>query len=36
MDDKITVVVLTNLASAKPAPLAERIAEMYISGAMKE
>jgi CubicO group peptidase (beta-lactamase class C family) len=32
VDDKTTVVVLTNLASDKPEPLAEHVAEMYISG----
>lgn len=36
MDDGVTVVVLTNLANDKPTPIAEHIAEMYISGAAKE
>jgi CubicO group peptidase (beta-lactamase class C family) len=35
MDDGVTVVVLTNLASDKPAPIAEHLADMYISGAVK-
>ena len=34
LDDQTTVVVLTNLASDKPEPLAEHIADMYISGAI--
>ncbi|HVO60572.1 MAG TPA: serine hydrolase domain-containing protein [Terriglobales bacterium] len=32
LDDQTTVVVLTNLASDKPEPIAEHIADMYISG----
>ena len=35
-DDGITVVVLTNLASDKPQPIAEHVADLYISGAEKE
>lgn len=31
IDDKLTVVVLTNLAEAHPAPIAHRVAEMYLS-----
>lgn len=34
-DDKLTVVVLTNLADAKPIKVADRVAEMYLSGTMK-
>jgi CubicO group peptidase (beta-lactamase class C family) len=33
IDDQTTVVLLTNLAGALPQPMAERIAEMYVSGA---
>jgi CubicO group peptidase (beta-lactamase class C family) len=32
LEDQTTVVVLTNLASDKPEPIAEHIADMYISG----
>lgn len=35
LDDQTTVVVLTNLASDKPEPIAEHVADMYISGAMR-
>jgi len=31
IDDRLTVVVLTNLAEARPAPIAHRVAEMYLS-----
>lgn len=34
LDDQTTVVVLTNLASDKPEPIAEHVADMYISGAI--
>jgi CubicO group peptidase (beta-lactamase class C family) len=33
LDDKTTVVILTNLANDKPEPIAEHVADMYISGA---
>ena len=32
VDDQITVVVLTNLAEAKPETFANHVAEMYLSG----
>ncbi len=32
VDDKLTVVVLTNLADAKPETIADQVAEMYLSG----
>jgi CubicO group peptidase (beta-lactamase class C family) len=32
VDDKLTVVVLTNLEDARPEVLADRVAEMYLSG----
>jgi CubicO group peptidase (beta-lactamase class C family) len=35
MDDKLTVVVLTNLAEAKPDIFANHVAEMYMSGKTK-
>jgi len=35
IDDKLTVVVLTNLGSAKPERIADRVAEIYLSGAAK-
>jgi CubicO group peptidase (beta-lactamase class C family) len=35
VDDKLTVVVLTNLGSAKPEKFADRVAEMYLSGKVK-
>jgi CubicO group peptidase (beta-lactamase class C family) len=35
VDDQLTVVVLTNLDEAKPEALADRVAEMYLSGAVK-
>lgn len=35
VDDKLTVVVLTNLDEAKPATIANHVAEMYLSGAVK-
>jgi CubicO group peptidase (beta-lactamase class C family) len=35
VDDKLTVVVLTNLDDAKPEVLADRVAEMYLSGTVK-
>jgi CubicO group peptidase (beta-lactamase class C family) len=35
VDDRITVVVLTNLGSAKPDKIADRVAEMYLSGTVK-
>jgi hypothetical protein len=35
MDDKLTVVVLTNLGGAKPKIIADRVAEMYLSGTAK-
>jgi CubicO group peptidase (beta-lactamase class C family) len=34
LDNRTTVVVLTNLAGDKPEPIAEHIADMYISGAI--
>jgi CubicO group peptidase (beta-lactamase class C family) len=35
MDDKITVVVLTNLGGSKPKIISDRVAEMYLSGDVK-
>ncbi len=35
LDDKLTVVVLTNLADAKPAIFAGTVADMYLSGKVK-
>jgi CubicO group peptidase (beta-lactamase class C family) len=35
VDDKLTVVVLANLEQAKPATIADHIAEMYLSGKVK-
>ena len=35
VDDRLTVVVLTNLGSAKPDKIADRVAEMYLSGTAK-
>jgi len=35
LDDKLTVVVLTNLADAKPHIFANHVAEMYLSGSVK-
>jgi CubicO group peptidase (beta-lactamase class C family) len=35
MDDKLTVVVLTNLGGSKPKILADHVAEMYLSGSVK-
>jgi CubicO group peptidase (beta-lactamase class C family) len=35
VDDKLTVVVLTNLGDADPEPIAHHIAEMYLSGSVK-
>src|ERR1700722_14098242 len=35
VDDKLTVVVLTNLDGAKPATFADHVAEMYLSGKTK-
>jgi CubicO group peptidase (beta-lactamase class C family) len=35
VDDQLTVVVLTNLAEAKPGTLADHVAEMYLSGKVK-
>jgi CubicO group peptidase (beta-lactamase class C family) len=32
VDDQLTVVVLTNLAGAKPGEIAEHVAEMYVAG----
>jgi len=34
-NDKLTVVVLTNLADAKPHIFANHVAEMYLSGSVK-
>jgi len=34
-DDKLTVVVLTNLESAEPSKFADSVAEMYLSGKVK-
>ena len=35
VDDKLTVVILTNLDDAKPEVFADRVAEMYLSGTVK-
>jgi CubicO group peptidase (beta-lactamase class C family) len=35
VDDRLTVVVLTNLGSAKPDKIADRVAELYFEGAAK-
>jgi CubicO group peptidase (beta-lactamase class C family) len=35
MEDKLTVVVLTNLGGSKPNIIANRVAEMYLSGEVK-
>ena len=35
VDDKLTVVVLTNLDDAKPEAIADRVAAMYLSGQVK-
>jgi CubicO group peptidase (beta-lactamase class C family) len=35
MDDKLTVVVLTNLGGSKPKIISDRVAEMYLSGDVK-
>jgi CubicO group peptidase (beta-lactamase class C family) len=35
VDDKLTVVVLTNLDEAKPETFSDRVAEMYLSGEVK-
>ena len=35
VDDKLTVVVLTNLGSAKPDRIADEVAKLYLSGAVK-
>ena len=35
VDDKLTVVVLANLAEANPEPIAHQVAEMYLSGTVK-
>jgi CubicO group peptidase (beta-lactamase class C family) len=35
VDDKLTVVVLTNMAEANPDTVAHRVAEMYLSGRVK-
>lgn len=35
LDDKLTVVVLTNLDEAKPTTFADRVAEMYLSGKLR-
>ncbi|MGA8442952.1 MAG: serine hydrolase domain-containing protein [Candidatus Sulfotelmatobacter sp.] len=35
VDDKLTVVVLTNLDDAKPEVFADRVADMYLSGTVK-
>jgi CubicO group peptidase (beta-lactamase class C family) len=35
VDDKLTVVVLANLEQAKPATIADHVAEMYLSGKVK-
>jgi hypothetical protein len=32
VDDRLTVVVLTNLAEGKPWEIAEHVADMYLSG----
>jgi CubicO group peptidase (beta-lactamase class C family) len=35
LDDKLTVVVLTNLDEAKPTTFADRVAEMFLSGKLR-
>jgi CubicO group peptidase (beta-lactamase class C family) len=35
VDDKLTVVILTNLDEADPAKIADHVAEMYLAGAVK-
>jgi CubicO group peptidase (beta-lactamase class C family) len=35
VDDKLTVVVLINQADADPEPITDRVAQMYLSGAVK-
>ena len=35
VDDKLTVVVLANLAEANPEPIAHQVAEIYLSGTVK-
>jgi CubicO group peptidase (beta-lactamase class C family) len=35
VDDKLTIVVLDNLADSTPKKIADRVAEMYLSGAIK-
>jgi hypothetical protein len=35
VDDKLTVVIMTNLDAATPKKLADRVAEMYLSGTAK-
>jgi len=35
VDDQLTVAVLTNLDEAEPATIADRVAEMYLSGAVQ-
>jgi CubicO group peptidase (beta-lactamase class C family) len=36
VDEKLTVVVLANLAEAKPGPIAQHVAELYLSGEVEE
>jgi len=36
VDDKLTVVVLANQASAEPGKIAEHVAEIYLSGNSKQ
>ena len=36
VDAKLTVVVLANLAEADSAKIADRVAEMYLSGAVRD
>jgi CubicO group peptidase (beta-lactamase class C family) len=35
VDDKLTVVVLLNLAEGEPGPISDRVAEMYLNGTVK-
>ena len=35
VDDKLTVVVLLNLAEGEPGPISDRVAEMYLDGTVK-
>jgi CubicO group peptidase (beta-lactamase class C family) len=35
VDDKLTVIILTNLAETRPGTLADHVAEMYLSGKVK-